>query len=152
MDRISRERRSWNMLRIRSRDSLAELRVRSALHRAGFRYRLHKPSLPGRPDIALVKLRAVVLVHGCYWHQHAGCANATTPSTNTDFWKAKFAENKRRDRRNERDLRRAGWRVFVIWECQTESSKLIGDLVRAMGSLRHERKLGIAKCGPAFHT
>jgi DNA mismatch endonuclease (patch repair protein) len=119
MDRISRKHRSWNMSRIKGRDTSPELRVRSAIHRAGYRFRLHSNKLPGRPDIVLSKHKAVVLVHGCFWHRHAKCKYATTPGTNVRFWRSKFEKTVARDKSNISKLRRLGWHVFVVWECET---------------------------------
>jgi DNA mismatch endonuclease, patch repair protein len=119
VDRLTPEHRSWNMSRIRGRDTQPERAVRSALHRAGYRFRLHRKDLPGRPDIVLPKHRTVVFVHGCFWHRHPGCRFAYTPKSRADFWAAKFLANVERDQRNRRDLRRLGWRVITVWECQT---------------------------------
>lgn len=130
-DRISAERRSWNMSRIRGRDTKPEVKVRSILHQLGFRFRLHRKDLPGKPDIVLPGRGAVIFVHGCFWHRHKGCAETTTPKTRTAFWKEKFAGNVERDIRAQRRLRRMGWRVKVIWECQTrDKDKLAGRLAR----------------------
>ena len=117
-DSLSAERRSWNMSRIRSRDTGPERQLRSMLHRAGFRFRLHDRSLPGTPDIVMKRHSVVILVHGCYWHRHDGCSNATTPSTRTDFWKSKFEATVARDKRNIDALKELGLRVIVIWECE----------------------------------
>jgi DNA mismatch endonuclease (patch repair protein) len=119
MDRLAREHRSWNMSRIRGRDTQPELVVRSVLHRLGFRFRVHEQGLPGRPDIVLPRHRVVVFVHGCFWHRHRGCRFAYTPKSNGAFWSDKFEHNVARDSRNGRKLRRLGWRVVVVWECQT---------------------------------
>lgn len=116
-DLLTAERRSWNMSRIRSRDTGPERQLRSMLHRAGFRFRLHDRTLPGTPDIILKKHRAVILVHGCYWHRHPGCRNATTPLTRTDFWTSKFDATVERDKRNIQALTKLGLRVIVVWEC-----------------------------------
>ena len=116
-DLLTPERRSWNMSRIRSRDTGPELALRSMLHRAGLRFRLHDRSLPGTPDIVMKKHHAVILVHGCYWHRHEGCMNATTPSTRTDFWQAKFGATVARDERNLAALAELGWKPIVVWEC-----------------------------------
>ena len=112
MDRLLPERRSWNMSRIRSKDTAPECIVRSFLHRHGFRFRLHVKDLPGTPDIVLPKYRTVIEVRGCYWHRHPGCKKTTTPSTNIDFWQKKFDENIARDQRTEAELQRLGWRVI----------------------------------------
>ena len=120
IDRISEERRSWNMSRIRSKNTSPELRLRSLLHGAGFRFRLHDPKLPGRPDIVLKKYRTVIFVHGCFWHRHPGCSNATTPGTRTEFWQAKFEGTVERDKRKAEELRALSWRVIIIWECELE--------------------------------
>jgi DNA mismatch endonuclease (patch repair protein) len=121
MDRLTKNRRSWNMSQIKGRNTSPEMRVRSVLHSLGLRYRLHKKGLPGRPDMVFQRDRIAVFVHGCFWHRHSHCKLTTTPSTNAEFWKAKFAENVLRDRRNLRALRRAGWEVRVVWECDTIS-------------------------------
>ena len=113
----SPRQRSFNMSRIRGKDTKPEKLLRSLLHRAGFRFRKNVSGLPGKPDIALPRHRAVVLVHGCYWHRHAGCRFATTPASNQDFWAEKFAATVDRDRRAEVALQALGWRVFTVWEC-----------------------------------
>ncbi len=107
------------MSAITAKDTKPERLVRSHLHRAGLRFRLHARGLPGRPDIVLPRWNTVVFVHGCFWHRHGGCRRATTPSSNRRFWNRKFRENVTRDRRNLTALRLAGWRVYVIWECRT---------------------------------
>ena len=107
------------MAGIRGKDTRPELLVRKGLHRRGLRYRLGSHKLPGRPDLTFPRKRAAVFVHGCYWHRHEGCRYATTPSTRTDFWEAKFQENVVRDRRIEEELDQEGWSVYVVWECET---------------------------------
>ena len=116
-DSLSSERRSWNMSRIRDRNTGPELRLRSLLHHAGFRFRLHPKQLPGRPDVVLPKHRTVIFVHGCFWHRHPGCRNTTTPSTRREFWQEKFDGNVSRDARNRAALEAAGWTVLTVWEC-----------------------------------
>ena len=116
-DALTSERRSWNMSRIRGRDTEPEVKLRSLLHRAGYRFRRHDRNLPGRPDIVLPKYRTTIFVHGCFWHRHEGCSNATTPSTRPEFWKVKFEGNVARDRANTERLSDLGWRVIVVWEC-----------------------------------
>ena len=122
MDSLTKEKRSWNMSRVRSQDTKPEMIVRSFLHRNGFRFRLHVKNLPGHPDIVLPKYKTVIEVRGCYWHQHKGCSRATTPSTNVAFWQKKFAENVARDQHTEQELRELGWNVIIVWECETKSS------------------------------
>lgn len=114
----SPRQRSFNMSCIRGKDTKPEKLLRSLLHRAGFRFRKNVSRLPGKPDIVLPRHRAVVLVHGCYWHRHPGCRFATTPASNRDFWTEKFAGTVERDRRAEAALQALGWRVFTIWECE----------------------------------
>ena len=119
------------MSRIRGKDTKPELRVRSQLHRMGYRFRLHRKDLPGRPDIVLPKYDTVIFVHGCFWHRHKGCRFAYTPKTRVEFWETKFEQNVRRDRRNEAALRKRGWRIIRIWECRTgDPQKLQQQLVR----------------------
>jgi DNA mismatch endonuclease, patch repair protein len=119
-DRISSKRRSWNMSRIRGKDTKPELVVRSLLHRMGFRYRLHVRTLPCCPDIVLSRWRSIVLVHGCFWHRHRGCNLAYTPKTRGEFWKKKFRDNVRRDRNGQNALLKLGWRVLIVWECEIQ--------------------------------
>lgn len=118
MDHLTPEKRSWNMSRIKSKDTTPECIVRSFLHRNGFRFRLQVKDLPGKPDIVLPKYKTAIEVRGCYWHRHEGCKDATTPSTNTEFWQKKFAENVARDQRTEQELKALGWNVIILWECE----------------------------------
>jgi DNA mismatch endonuclease (patch repair protein) len=111
------------MSRVRGKGSKPEMAVRSLLHRMGFRFRLHCRDLPGTPDIVLPRHRKIVLMHGCFWHRHPDCSRSTTPTSNKGFWLEKFARNVARDRGNLRDLRRLGWTVRVVWECQTVDSE-----------------------------
>ena len=130
MDRITKEHRSWNMSRIRSRNTTPEKLVRSMLHRMGFRFRLHRRDLPGTPDIVLPRYRTVVFVHGCFWHRHCGCRFTYTPKSRVDFWNRKFRENVKRDRRARRKLRRLEWRVVVVWECQARTPEKAAVVLR----------------------
>jgi DNA mismatch endonuclease (patch repair protein) len=117
---------------IRGKNTAPELMVRSYLHRAGLRFRLHRKGLPGRPDLVLPRYEAIVEVRGCFWHRHPGCRFATTPSSNKAFWQTKFKENTSRDRLNARRLSRMGWRVFTIWECETCKARALEALVRGI--------------------
>jgi DNA mismatch endonuclease (patch repair protein) len=114
--------RSERMSRIRSQDTKPEMLVRRFLHGKGLRFRLHARDLPGSPDLVLPKYRAVVFVEGCFWHGHS-CQKGRVPGTNPDFWQAKVAANQARDKRNQRALRRDGWQVIRVWECQLSKSK-----------------------------
>ena len=118
------------MSRIKSKDTTPERLVRSFLHRNGFRFRLHVKDLPGKPDIVLPKYKTAIEVRGCYWHRHEGCKDATTPSTNTEFWQKKFAENVARDKRTEQDLKALGWNVIVVWECEININNFLNSLLR----------------------
>jgi len=119
-DQLTKQHRSWNMSRIRGKDTLPEIRVRSALHRMGYRFRIHRGDLPGNPDIVFVSRRIAVFVHGCFWHRHRGCKNCTTPTHRRIFWVNKLEGNALRDKRNRQQLHSLGWKTFVIWECETE--------------------------------
>ena len=117
MDHLTPEHRSWNMSRIKSKDTTPERIVRSFLHRNGFRFRLHVKDLPGKPDIVLPKYKTVVEVRGCYWHRHEGCKDSTTPSTNTEFWQKKFNDNIRRDVVVRTELQERNIKCLIVWEC-----------------------------------
>ena len=121
VDVLTKERRSWNMSRIRGKDTGPEKSLRSLLHGAGLRFRLHKKDLPGRPDLVLARYRTAIFVHGCYWHRHPGCRFATTPSSNRQFWLDKFAGTVTRDKRNREDLDNLGWKVLTVWECDLKA-------------------------------
>lgn len=131
MDVLTTEQRRFNMSRIRGRDTAPELLIRHALHAEGFRYRLHDRKLPGRPDLVFPKYRAVIFVHGCFWHGH-GCHLFKWPATRHAFWEAKISRNRERDEGAIRALRENGWRVLTIWECALKgSSRLPGaDIIR----------------------
>ena len=138
MDTLTPEHRSWNMSRIKGSNTAPERLVRSLLHRMGYRFRLHRKDLPGRPDIVLPKFETVILVHGCYWHRHTGCRFAYTPKSNTDFWNAKFKENVRRDAVQFRQLTDLGWRVMIVWECETKHPNVLAErLGKTMRFQRH---------------
>ncbi len=132
VDRISKEHRSWNMSRIKSKDTAPERLVRSFLHRKGFRFRLNVKSLPGSPDIVLSKHRAAIFVHGCYWHRHPGCKFAYTPKGRIEFWEVKFQQNIERDKKKEQLLVEAGWKVITVWECETKTEEQIAYALRPL--------------------
>lgn len=112
------------MSRIRGKNTKPELLIRSLLHRAGYRFRIHAPNLPGKPDVVLPKYRAVIFVHGCFWHRHEGCVNATVPKSRTDFWEEKFRRTVERDQQKQRQLEEMGWKVLIVWECDLNSGPL----------------------------
>lgn len=132
MDVHNREQRSRNMAAIRSANTKPEMRVRSALHAMGLRFRLHRKDLPGRPDIVLPKHRTAIFVHGCFWHCHRCRYGSVAPATRADFWAAKRAGNVARDRRNAAALRRLGWRVLTIWECEVRNDEAARQRVRRL--------------------
>lgn len=119
-DSISPERRSWNMSRIRGKDTKIEVIVRQYLFSQGFRFRKNDKRYPGRPDIVLPKYHTIIFVNGCFWHQHEGCKSATIPKTRPDFWKEKLGRNVANDRKNTQQLESMGWNVITVWECELE--------------------------------
>ncbi|MBA1365421.1 very short patch repair endonuclease [Burkholderia gladioli] len=129
MDKVSREVRSRVMQSIKGKNTKPELSVRSAMHRRGFRFRLHRRDLPGTPDIVLPRYRLAIFVHGCFWHRHAGCSRATMPSTNVEYWATKFSRNQERDRCVKEALHALGWAVFEIWECEANKPPQLAQLV-----------------------
>ena len=130
VDIVSKEKRSWNMSRIAGRETGPELVVRRTAHRMGFRFRLYRKNLPGTPDLVFPKHRLAVFVHGCYWHRHDGCRLAYSPKSRVEFWTKKFKQNVERDSRNQSLLRELGWRILVIWECETRDVKIVEDRLR----------------------
>ncbi len=124
----SKEKRSYVMSRIRSKDTSPEKKVRSLLHQMGYRFRLHVKCLPGQPDIVLPKYKKVVFVHGCFWHLHKGCRDGTIPKTQHEKWKTKLERNVERDKVHMKQLRKRGWKAIVVWECEVE--KRIGRVER----------------------
>src|SRR5688572_6438781 len=106
------------MSRVRGRDTTPEIFVRKLASSLGFRFRLHKSDLPGKPDLVFPGRMKIILVHGCFWHRHRGCSKATTPKSNVDTWEEKFRRNLARDRKNLKELRAAGWKVLIVWQCE----------------------------------
>ncbi len=127
MDIVDSQRRSEMMAGIKGRDTTPEIVVRRIAHGLGFRFRLYRKDLPGRPDISFPRHRVVVFVHGCFWHRHDGCRYAYTPKTRVRFWTEKFSQNVARDRRNDELLHNLGWRVHVIWECETRDKTAVKE-------------------------
>lgn len=125
VDFLSPRERSNRMSLIRGRDTQPELALRRALHRLGLRFRLHGAGLPGKPDLVFPRYKTVVFVHGCFWHQHAGCSIATIPKSNTQFWVEKFKKNIDRDKRVSAQLNELGWKVLVAWECELSTRQKI---------------------------
>ena len=134
VDVVDPATRSRMMAGIRGKNTRPEVQIRSALHLAGFRFRLHDRSLPGSPDLVLPKYRAVIFVHGCFWHRHQGCTYAKIPATRREFWLAKFEANQERDLRARKALLDAGWRVFTIWGCgvRHDLQEVISGVSRAL--------------------
>ena len=125
MDIVTPSQRSALMANIRGKDTRPEMRVRHVVWGLGYRYRLHRRDLPGKPDLVFPKFRKVILVHGCFWHRHEGCRFCYSPKTNIEFWMRKFAANQERDQRNLILLRDLGWDALVIWECETSDSAIL---------------------------
>lgn len=131
--------RSYNMSRIRSKDTKPEISVRKRLFAAGFRYRLHSQKLPGRPDIVVPKYRAVIFIDGCFWHGHAGCKFFKLPSTRQDWWEAKIQNNKKNDRNKRKELKALGWRIIQVWECQLKKDHLEKSVNRIVRKLLSQK-------------
>ena len=128
------EARRKMMAGFRSKDTKPEMLVRRALHRLGYRYRLYRRDLPGKPDIVLPRHRLAILVHGCFWHQHKGCRDARMPRTRQDYWSAKFRRTLERDQETVAALTALGWRVAVIWECDARKPGLEAELLALLGA------------------
>ncbi len=144
MDKISREQRSRNMSRIRSKDTQPELLIRKNLHKRGYRYRLHDRNLPGKPDLVLKRFKTVIFINGCFWHYH-GCRYSNLPSTRKNWWKKKLEGNRRRDEMNLEALKNLGWKTLVIWECSFRGSgkkqeSVIRKIVNRTETFFHSRR------------
>ena len=124
VDKVSKEVRSYNMSRIKSKDTKPEILVRSYLFSRGLRFRKNDKRYPGSPDIVLPKYKTIVFVHGCFWHLHDGCKYAVMPKSNVDFWKKKLYGNKERDECNQKELEAMGWKVIIVWECELKKDKI----------------------------
>jgi DNA mismatch endonuclease (patch repair protein) len=128
------------MSRVRSKDTLPEVTVRSALHRLGYRFRLHRRDLPGSPDIVFPAFRSIILVHGCFWHGHRCRAGQAMSKSNVPFWREKIEKNMKRDDRNVRKLRRLGWRLLTVWECQVKKDKWLGRATEFLDCSKRSRE------------
>ena len=131
-DTRSQTQRSYNMSRIRGKNTKPEILVRKGLHARGFRFRLHNKKLPGSPDIVLPKYGVAIMVNGCFWHGHKGCRYATEPKSNVEFWEAKIARNRHRDEVTAAHLEALGWTVITIWECELRTSSLLDDRLNTL--------------------
>lgn len=151
-DPLSPENRSAHMRRIRKADTKPELAVRRIVHGLGYRFRLHRSDLPGTPDLVFPRLRKVIFVHGCFWHQHDCRRGAKQPSTNTAYWLPKLARNVERDRSVRQQLQDDGWEASVIWECQTKAPDEITTLVRNFLGSPAKATDGPEKPGSAYDT
>jgi DNA mismatch endonuclease (patch repair protein) len=143
MDTLTVAQRSERMARIRSKDTQPELAVRRIVHSLGYRYQLHRKDLAGAPDLVFPGRKKAIFVNGCFWHAHQGCAVANRPKSRTPFWDEKFKRNKNRDKKNANALRRAGWGVATIWECEAKSDSFVRSKV--------SRFLGPNKKAPHGH-
>ncbi|MGD0165602.1 MAG: DNA mismatch endonuclease Vsr [Candidatus Sulfotelmatobacter sp.] len=123
--------RTENMRRIRSKDMRPELAVRSLVHEMGYRFRLHRRDLPGKPDLVFVAIRKVIFVHGCFWHSHEGCKSAHVPKTNLDYWRPKLERNRARDARSIAALKADDWKTLLIWECETHIERTLKKRIKA---------------------
>lgn len=138
-DVFSRAKRSWIMSRVRGKDTLPELTVRSLAHSLGYRFRLHRSDLPGKPDLAFLSRRKVIFVHGCFWHGHKCARGNRLPKSNRSYWCDKIKGNAERDKKHRRSLKRMGWSYLVIWECQLKDpARLVSRLTDFLESAYHK--------------
>ena len=137
-DRISPAHRSWNMSRIKGKDTKIEVMVRQYLFHYGFRFRKNDKRYPGKPDVILPKYKTAIFVHGCFWHRHEGCKLATTPKTRTEFWMEKFSKNVANDKKHYEELQKMGWNVIVIWECELENN-FEGTMQKIMHDIKNSK-------------
>lgn len=145
---MSPEQRSSHMAKIRSKNTKPEVRLRSLLHRSGYRFRLHCKALPGRPDLVFAGRRKVIFVHGCFWHGHECSVGSRLPKTNTEFWALKRKRNQERDARQLQELGSLGWSVLVVWECELPTgSPLSRELIQFLGPPRLFRSTALCQLG-----
>jgi DNA mismatch endonuclease, patch repair protein len=138
-DTLTLDQRRRCMQSIRSHDTEPEMIARRFLHRLGFRYRLHVAALPGKPDIVLPRYRTAIFVHGCFWHHH-GCGLSVLPKTRLDYWIPKLASTRKRDLRSNRSLKREGWRVITIWECELKNFRALARRCRPLLLLKRSNR------------
>ena len=142
-DTLSQTQRSYNMSRIRGKNTKPEILVRRGLHARGFRFRLHNKKLPGSPDLVLTKYGVAIMVNGCFWHGHKGCRYATKPESNVEFWETKIARNRHRDEVTNAHLEALGWHVITVWECELRGESILAS---RLDELAEEiREAGVAK-------
>jgi DNA mismatch endonuclease (patch repair protein) len=141
LDKISKQRRSHNMRQIRSKDTAPELALRRIVHRMGYRFRLHRKDLPGKPDLVFPGRKKVVFLHGCFWHQHRGCREGRLPGTRQEYWQPKLERNQERDAVSQTALKALGWDVLTLWECEVAKtpSAIAGQLRQFLGPSSHTR-------------
>lgn len=130
MDHVAPEKRSEIMRLVKGKDTKPELVVRQLLHRMGYRYRLHRRDLPGKPDIVFASKKKAIFVHGCFWHRHPGCRWTTMPKTKVEFWERKFESNVTRDSRTLAELKSHGWDVLIVWQCETRDLESLADTLQ----------------------
>ena len=136
-DTLTKAERSRRMSLVRGKNTRPEVRIRSALHRLGYRYRLHARSLPGTPDVVFASRKKVIFVHGCFWHRHSRCKLARLPKSRMAFWKSKLEGNRLRDGKNQRRLNRLGWRYLIVWECQLHDFQRVVDRIITFLEKKH---------------
>lgn len=130
MDNLSAEQRSKNMRRIRSEDTAPEIALRGLIHGLGYRFRLHRRDLPGRPDLVFPARKKIIFVHGCFWHQHSSCREGRVPASRLEYWAPKLKRNQERDAENQSELREQGWTLLVIWECELRNQRTLSKRLR----------------------
>jgi len=139
MDIWSKKKRSEVMSRIGSKNTKPEKVLRSFLFKEGYRFRIHRADLPGKPDIVLPKFKTVIFVHGCFWHYHTNCREGRIPESNSKFWKTKLLKTISRDKKHKKNLQRLGWKVITIWECELKNALAIGDTMKFLKSFFSKR-------------
>ncbi len=132
MDVVSPEKRSQIMSAVKSKDTKAEILVRHYLWSQGFRYRIHRKDLPGKPDISIAKYKLAIFIHGCFWHGHEGCSRGRLPKTKLEYWEPKIRDNRNRDLRVQAELMRSGWASIIVWDCQLRTKTSISSTLESI--------------------